>query len=58
LTFWKSPNQKTVSAPTNRPNPFAVLKVGKKAAIVAVVDSGSISFFKFGQGVFPDWPMQ
>lgn len=38
-------------------NPFVALKAGKKAIIIAAVDMGSISFFKFGQGDFCEWPM-
>ena len=40
-----------------KPNPFLALKTGKKVIVIAAVDSGSISFFKFGQGVFEEWPM-
>ncbi|KLO14783.1 hypothetical protein SCHPADRAFT_825698 [Schizopora paradoxa] len=40
-----------------RPNPFQVLKHGKKIIVVAAVDSGMISFYRFGQGVFEEWPM-
>ncbi len=40
-----------------RVNPFAVLKAGKKMVIVAAVDAGTISFFRFGQGAFEDFPM-
>ncbi|KAJ3558955.1 hypothetical protein NM688_g625 [Phlebia brevispora] len=40
-----------------RVNPFAVLKAGKKIVIVAAVDAGTISFFRFGQGAFEDFPM-
>jgi len=38
-------------------NPFLALKTGKKTIVIAAVDAGSISFFKFGQGVFEEWPM-
>ena len=38
-------------------NPFAVLKAGKKMIVVAAVDAGTISFFRFGQGAFDDFPM-
>jgi tRNA-splicing endonuclease subunit Sen54 len=44
-------------APPQRPNPFAVLKAGKKMVVVAAVDAGTISFFRFGQGAFDDFPM-
>lgn len=40
-----------------KPNPFQVLKNGKKIIVVAAVDSGMISFYRFGQGVFDEWPM-
>ena len=39
------------------PNPFGALKAGKKSVVVAVVDAGSISFYRFGEGAFEDWPM-
>ncbi|PSR78218.1 hypothetical protein PHLCEN_2v7550 [Hermanssonia centrifuga] len=38
-------------------NPFAVLKAGTKMVVVAVVDAGTISFFRFGPGAFEDFPM-
>ncbi|KAF4581565.1 tRNA-splicing endonuclease subunit sen54 [Pleurotus pulmonarius] len=43
--------------PPRRPNPFAALKAGKRIVVIAAVDAGSISFFRFGQGGFEDWPM-
>jgi len=42
---------------SHKPNPFLHLKAGKKSVVVAAVDSGSISFFRFGEGAFHDWPM-
>ena len=42
---------------TWRPNPFQALKLGKKMVVVASVDNGMISFFRFGQGSFDEWPM-
>lgn len=48
----------TPGAPAPRkPNPFIHLKSGAKAVVIAVVDSGNISFFRFGEGVFHNWPM-
>jgi len=41
---------------TRKPNPFAALKACKKNIIIAAVDAGSISFFRFGQGAFEEWP--
>ncbi|KAG8214407.1 tRNA-splicing endonuclease subunit sen54 N-term-domain-containing protein [Butyriboletus roseoflavus] len=38
-------------------NPFPALKTGKRIIVIAAVDAGSISFFRFGQGVFEEWPM-
>lgn len=40
-----------------KPNPFLALKTGKKTIVIAAVDAGNISFFRFGQGVFEEWPM-
>ncbi|KAF8158038.1 tRNA-splicing endonuclease subunit sen54 N-term-domain-containing protein [Crassisporium funariophilum] len=45
------------SAVPRKPNPFMALKTGKKIIIIAVVDAGSTSFFRFGQGEFTEWPM-
>lgn len=39
-----------------RPHPFAALKAGKKNIVIAAVDSGNISFFRFSQGAFQEWP--
>ncbi|KZT28387.1 hypothetical protein NEOLEDRAFT_1087445 [Neolentinus lepideus HHB14362 ss-1] len=43
--------------PSRKPHPFAALKAGKKMVVIAAVDSGNISFFRFGQGAFDEWPM-
>ena len=43
--------------PPQRPNPFAILKAGKKMVVIAAVDAGMISFFRLGQGEFAEWPM-
>jgi tRNA-splicing endonuclease subunit Sen54 len=47
----------TTDRPPPRPNPFVALKQGKKIIVIAVVDAGSIGFFRFGQGCFEEWPM-
>ncbi|KAG1763639.1 hypothetical protein EDD22DRAFT_1022378 [Suillus occidentalis] len=39
-----------------RLHPFAALKAGKKNIVIAAVDSGNISFFRFSQGAFEEWP--
>jgi tRNA-splicing endonuclease subunit Sen54 len=38
-------------------NPFMALRQGNKTIIIAVVDAGIVSFFRFGQGAFEEWPM-
>ncbi|KAJ3713901.1 hypothetical protein C8R42DRAFT_704989 [Lentinula raphanica] len=38
--------------PQRKPNPFAVLRQGKKTAIIATVDAGTINIFRFAQGAF------
>jgi len=45
------------SPPERKPNPFVALKTGKKVIVIAVVDAGGTSFFRFGQGEFTEWPM-
>jgi len=58
LFSWAFPRQAMLHpTPVRRPNPFMALKAGKKIAVIAVVDAGSISFFRFGQGAFTEWPM-
>ena len=49
--------QPVKTTPERRPHPMAAIKQGKKVAIIAVVDAGSPSFFRFGQGEFSEWPM-
>lgn len=39
-----------------RPAPYGRLKAGRKAAIIAVVDNGTISFQKFGMTDFTELP--
>lgn len=46
-----------LSSQERKPNPFVALKTGEKVVIIAVVDAGSTSFFRFGQGEFTEWPM-
>lgn len=56
--FHKQAAQQPVKpTPERRPHPMAVIKQGRKVAIIAVVDAGSPSFFRFGQGDFSEWPM-
>src|SRR6267142_154205 len=38
-------------------NPFMALRQGNKAVVIAAVDAGIVSFFRFGQGAFEEWPM-
>ena len=55
-SFPNDPEKQSQKQPY-RPNPFQMLKLGKKIIVVAAVDAGMISFFRFGQGGFEDWPM-
>ncbi|KIJ64666.1 hypothetical protein HYDPIDRAFT_175586 [Hydnomerulius pinastri MD-312] len=60
IPLFRTTAPKQITTPTfvpNRPNPFLALKTGTKTIVVAAVDSGSISFFRFGEGVFEEWPM-
>jgi tRNA-splicing endonuclease subunit Sen54 len=47
-----APDPKALPRP---PHPFMAIKAGKKTVIIAVVDAGSTSFFRFGQGAFSEW---
>ncbi|KAF8310978.1 hypothetical protein DL93DRAFT_2061606 [Clavulina sp. PMI_390] len=40
-----------------KPNPFASIRAGNKNVILGVVDAGNVSFFRFGEGCFDEWPM-
>ncbi|PVF99695.1 hypothetical protein CPB86DRAFT_702791 [Serendipita vermifera] len=44
------------SAP-RKGNPFTFLKEGKKSVVIAVVDAGTTSLYRFNEGCFEDWPM-
>ncbi|EGO19318.1 hypothetical protein SERLADRAFT_479745 [Serpula lacrymans var. lacrymans S7.9] len=52
-----TPAPPSVSTQQQKPNPFAALKAGKRSAVIAAVDAGNISFFRFSQGAFEEWPM-
>ncbi|OSC97513.1 hypothetical protein PYCCODRAFT_1419435 [Trametes coccinea BRFM310] len=54
LPWWTA---KKSEPPARPPNPFPSLKMGNKIVVIAAVDAGTISFFRFGQGVFTEWPM-
>ena len=43
--------------PPRKPNPFAVLKGGKKTIVIGIVDNGTVGFFRFGMGAFEEMPM-
>lgn len=51
------PQRARPTSTSPKPNPFPALKTGKKTIVIAAVDAGNISFFRFGQGVFEEWPM-
>ena len=55
---FRSPSPQAAATTQDRkPNPFAVLKQGKKMIVIAAVDAGMISFFSFRQGCFEAFPM-
>jgi tRNA-splicing endonuclease subunit Sen54 len=54
--FFGAAPSASLAAPA-RTNPFMALKQGRKIIVVAVVDAGSVGFFRFGQGCFEEWPM-
>ena len=55
--IWPLPGLEERKAPARPTNPFPFLKTGNKIVVIAVVDAGTISFFRFGQGVFAEFPM-
>lgn len=44
--------------PGQKANPFPALRAGRKMVIVAVVDNGSVGFYRFSEGVFGEWAIQ
>lgn len=58
LSYFSLYSQPPMSGPTPiRINPFMALRQGNKSVVIAVVDAGTVSFFRFGQGAFEEWPM-
>lgn len=57
LVYWIYPARPPPAQAPRPPNPFAILKAGKKLVIIAAVDAGIISFFGFRQGAFEEFPM-
>ncbi|KAJ7188029.1 tRNA-splicing endonuclease subunit sen54 N-term-domain-containing protein [Mycena filopes] len=55
LHWFRPPPPESTSPQARRPHPFMAIKAGKKTVIIAVVDAGSTSFFRFGQGAFSEW---
>ncbi|KAF8210505.1 tRNA-splicing endonuclease subunit sen54 N-term-domain-containing protein [Mycena galopus ATCC 62051] len=55
LNWFRPPPPVSTAPPPRRAHPFMAIKAGKKTVIVAVVDAGSTSFFRFGQGAFEEW---
>lgn len=56
LSFtWFRPFADTASTP--KPQPFAAIRAGHKNVIIGVVDAGTVSFYRFGEGCFDEWPM-
>ncbi len=58
LSYFSLYSLPPTSGPTTvKINPFMALRQGNKSVIIAVVDAGTVSFFRFGQGAFEEWPM-
>ncbi|KAG8985017.1 tRNA-splicing endonuclease subunit sen54 [Tulasnella sp. JGI-2019a] len=57
MTWFKGALPFGLGTTVRPPNPFPALKAGHKSFIVAAVSGGSISFIKFSEGSFEDWPM-
>lgn len=47
----------SLAPPPRRVNPFMALRQGNKTVVIAAVDAGVISFYRFGEGNFKEWPM-
>ncbi|VDB87406.1 unnamed protein product [Peniophora sp. CBMAI 1063] len=57
LLSWLPGRHTTPTDTPRRVNPFMSLRQGKRIVVVAAVDAGVASFFRFGQGTFEEWPM-
>jgi len=55
LPFYSAPPAS--EPPPAKVNPFMALRQGNKSVVIAVVDVGTVSFFRFGQGAFEEWPV-
>jgi tRNA-splicing endonuclease subunit Sen54 len=55
FSFYSSPP--TLGQTPFKINPFMALRQGNKSVVIAVVDAGTVAFFRFGQGAFEEWPM-
>ena len=49
--------RKPPGPPAKAVNPFFALKSGKRSVVLAVVDAGTTSMFRFVDGCFEEWPM-
>ena len=51
-------NRKQIHGHLAKPvNPFFALKSGKRNVVLAVVDAGTTTMFRFIDGRFEEWPM-
>ncbi|KAJ7600989.1 tRNA-splicing endonuclease subunit sen54 N-term-domain-containing protein [Mycena floridula] len=58
ISAWILGERKRSGPQTPRgPNPFPALRAGHKMVIIAAVDNGNISFYRFAEGVFGSWEM-
>ncbi|THV06536.1 hypothetical protein K435DRAFT_743639 [Dendrothele bispora CBS 962.96] len=56
--FWPSSTKggEVKEPPPRKPNPFMVLRAGKKTAVIAAVDAGNVNFYRFAMGAFEEGP--
>ena len=60
--LWRWWNRKQLAADEAKRNKdpavmFPALKYGKRAVVLAIVDSGTTSWIQFGEGQFGDFPL-
>ena len=57
LSYFSYSSPPTLGQTPVKINPFMALRQGNKSVVIAVVDAGTVAFFRFGQGAFEEWPM-
>lgn len=55
--MWNPVPKDSLTPQPRKPNAFQALKAGNKTVVIAVVDAGTTSFYRFGEGIFGQWEM-